>query len=279
MKIKPKKTVARTFLVLCILCLITCTIDHGLLPINSMIGGKLYITGQAPPNTDELRVGVIKNFPPESITEIMFSNQLSYNRDTVEYEIFLPPGTYEVVAVIWKENDQSYNISDIVGVYGGGFIGDLLIPSFLPVTIADENTALHNTNIDVNLNRVNRDAVITGTVQFQGEWPSNTGLIAVGAFNQPPQPGNFVDYYFKSIYIDYTLSQFTSQSSYRLRVKGDEQIRYISALWIDDSYSLGSVRDIGFYPDPANPDQPGIVTVPNEGMLTDLDFTVDFSTF
>lgn len=256
--------------------LTTCEIDHGLLPINSMIGGKLIITGEAPDGTDELRVGVIRTLPPASLTEILFSNQLPFDQDTVEYEVFVPPGAYDAVAVIWKEQGQSYNISNIVGVYNGG-LGALFIP--VPVTVPNENATLNTININVDLERVNRDAEITGTVHFQGEWPPSTGLIAVGAFKKIPEPGNFLDYYFESIYIDYDLTPFTDASDYRLRVTGDSTVPYIAALWIDDTYDLGSIRDIGFYADPQNPGQPKAVVAPKDGILENLDFTVDFSNF
>ena len=81
-----------------------CQIDHGLEPLFSKIMGKVIFTGEKPRHTDEVRVAVVKTFPPSDMAELLFSERLSLESDTAHYEIYLAPGKYDIVAVIWKEH-------------------------------------------------------------------------------------------------------------------------------------------------------------------------------
>jgi len=254
-----------------------CRIDHGLEPIYSKIGGKIFFNGEIPRYTDEVRAVVVKEFPPKSVNQLLFSDMIPYQQDTADYEIYLPEGTYDMVAVIWKEHNRSWNISDIIGLYGGTFVGDILIPTFKPVTVPHEYAVLDTIDIEANFNRVNRDAAIEGTVTFVGQWPENSGAIGVGAFREIPEKGNFIDYYFKSVYIDYGVATFVEKDDYLLRVHGGDTLKCIAVLWIDNTFDLTTIQDIGFYKDPQHPDQPGTVIVPKDSTLTGIDITVNFS--
>jgi hypothetical protein len=260
-----------------------CEIDHGLEPIRSKIGGVVHFYGDHNPNTtDEVRVAVIKKFPPQNITELMFSDIIFGNGDTLPadrpWEIYLSPGSYEIVAVIWKEHNASWNISDIVGMYGGIFIGDQLIPPFpFPkIVVPNAESVVDTLNIQANLNRVNRDATVEGTVTFVGTWPSNTGVVGIGAFTDGPQQGNVIDYLVKNVALDYSVPISVDRADYRLRVRSSDVLKYVAVMWIDNSYDLGKIKDIGFYRDPADTSKPGTVTLTN-GRATGIDITVDFS--
>ena len=263
----------RFILLLCIL--LSCRIDHGLAPLSSRISGTVTFTGDFPANTDQVRVAVTATFPPRDIKELTFSNALTLGPQA-DYEIFLPPATYEVIAVFWKEKNQSWNISDVIGVYGGTFVGDLLIPTFKPVTLPDASASVENIDIEANLNKVNRDAALEGTITFNGDWPAHTGLVGIGAFVDIPQAGNPVDYYFKNIALDYAIPPGVASHGYRLRVRSGETIHYIAVLWIDDDYDLASITDLGHYRDPADPQQPGSVTVGAGATETGIDIDINF---
>lgn len=259
--------------------LLNCDIDHGLEPTNSKIAGKIFFRGEIPSHTDEVRVAVVKDFPPKDIKQIIFSDMLDFQKDTAEYEIFLSEGTYDVAAVVWKEENQSWNLCNIIGVYGASFYKGRLVPTFKPVMITHNNPILDNVDIEANLDRVNRDAKIIGTLHFVGSWPENTGVIGVGAFIEIPEPENFIDYYLKSIFIDYSISTFEEKSDYLLRVNSSDTLKYIAALWIDNTFSLASAQDVGFYVDSEDTTGtvPGTVIVPKDSTLTGIDITVDFS--
>ncbi len=266
---------------LCILLTyLHCNIDHGLEPIQSKIGGKIFFQGDVPPRTDEVRVAVIKDFPPRAINELFFSDQITVAEDTVAWETYMPSGRYAAVVVVWKEKKQSWNLSDIIGLYGGTFVGDMLIPTYLPVTIPDETSVIDTVDIQANLNRVNRDAAIEGTVTFTGQWPENTGIVGIGAFVDTPEPGNLIDYFLKNVALDYTVPPFVPEFTYRLRVASSfGTLKYISVLWIDASFDLTSIKDIGFYRDPENPDLPGSVPLTYNMTTSGIDITVNFDEF
>jgi len=255
---------------------IRCDVDHGLEPIRSKIAGKIFFVGTAPWTTDEVRVAVIKEFPPRSLQEMLFSDMLNFRQDTVPWEIYLPPGTYGTIVVVWKENNMSWNISDVIGLWGGTFIGDLLIPTMQSVIVPDESSVIDTIDILANLNRVNRDAKITGRITFTGTWPVNTGIVGIGAFIDMPSQGNFIDYYFKNVALDYSVPPFVSSYDYLLRVRSTDTLKYVSVLWIDSDFDLTSIIDIGYYRDPADTSQPGQFVVPKDSTRTGVDIHVKF---
>ncbi|MDM7926160.1 MAG: hypothetical protein QUS35_09100 [bacterium] len=265
------------------LALLACTVDHGLEPIRSKISGRVFFAGDANPDiTDEVRVAVLKKFPPKDITELTFSEIIFGNSDqppdTVPWEIYLEPGSYEIAAVIWKAHNQSWNISDIIGMWGGQFIGDQLIPPFpfVPIELKNSRSVVDTIDIRANLNRVNRDGLIEGTLTFTGEWPANTGVVGIGAFSEIPKSGDVFDYLLKNIALDYSVPTFTGSASYRLRVRSTETIKYVALMWINNAFDFGGIRDIGFYRNPANPSQPGSVNLAGKH-VTGIDIRVDFA--
>ncbi len=287
MKIRTKRKIVwwifLSILLITVIIFITCQIDHGLGPLHSKIGGRVNLTGDLPQHTDEIRVAAALTFPPRNINELLFSDMLQFksgneitNRNP-EWEIYLPEGTYGVVAAIWKGDNQSWNISDVVGVYGVTFIGNVLTGLPRPVTIRNEYDVLDTINIAANLDRVNRDAAIKGRITFQGKWPEDTGITGVGAFFDIPKKNDPFDYFYKNAALDYGVKTFTEQYDYMLRVNSSDTLKYIAVLWIDTSFDLNQIHDIGFYPDPENPEIPGTVVVESNSSVSDINITVDFS--
>ncbi len=263
-----------------------CEIDHGLEPIRSKIGGWVSFSGEKNPDlTDEVRVATIRQFPPKEINELLFSEIILRNEDRLPveprpWEIYVSPGSYEIVAVIWKANNQSWNISDVIGIYGGTIVGDQVIPPFpfKPIVIPESGAVIDTINIETNLNKVNRDASIEGKISFEGTWPSNTGVVAIGAFLEVPAQGNILDYLLKNVALDYSVPTRVAQAEYRLRVRSTDVLKYVAVMWIEDSYDFNTIKDIGFYRDSADSSKPGTVT-PKIGATSGIDITVDFSRF
>jgi hypothetical protein len=276
------QTIAIGFLVL----QFSCEIDHGLEPIRSKIGGMVTFKGDKNPDlTDEVRVALVKKFPPKEINELLFSEIILNNSDRLplqprHWEIYVPSGSYEIAAVIWKANNQSWNISDVIGIYGGTIIGDQVIPPFpfKPIVIPESGAVIDTIDIETNLNKVNRDATIEGKISFVGKWPSNTGIVAIGAFIDIPAQGNILDYLLKNVALDYSVPIKVAQAEYRLRIRSTDALKYMAVIWIADSYDFNTIQDIGYFRDPADTSKPGIVT-PKPGATTGIDITVDFSKF
>jgi hypothetical protein len=59
-----------------------CKIDHGLEPVTSKIGGTIHFVGAVPDHTDEVRVAIVKDFPPQSINELLFSDMIPYRQES-----------------------------------------------------------------------------------------------------------------------------------------------------------------------------------------------------
>jgi hypothetical protein len=263
-----------------------CEIDHGLEPIRSKIGGMVTFKGDKNPDlTDEVRVALVKKFPPKEINELLFSEIILNNSDRLpveprHWEIYVAPGSYEIAAVIWKANNQSWNISDVIGIYGGAIVGDQVIPPFpfKPIVIPESGAIIDTINIETNLNKVNRDATVEGTISFVGQWPSNTGIVAIGAFTDIPAPNNIFDYLLKNVALDYSVPIKVPQAEYRLRIRSTDALKYMAVVWIADTYDFNTIRDIGYFRDPADTSKPGTVT-PKPGATTGIDITVDFSRF
>ena len=287
MKIRIKRKIVwwifLSILLITVVIFITCQIDHGLGPLHSKISGRVYLSGDLPPHTDEIRVAAALTFPPRNINELLFSDMLQFKsgnkitNPSPEWKIYLPEGTYGVVAAIWKGDNQSWNISDVIGVYGVTFIGNVLTGLPQPVTIRNEYDVLDTINIIANLDRVNRDATIKGRITFQGKWPENTGITGVGAFFEIPEKNDPFDYFYKNAALDYGVKTFTEQYDYTLRVNSSDTLKYIAVLWIDDSFDLNQIHDIGFYPDSDDPEIPGTVVVEPNSSVSDINITVDFS--
>jgi hypothetical protein len=276
--------ILKSFVIGSCLLVLTCKIDHGLEPIGSRIGGKVFFFGDKNPYlTDEVRVAVIRQFPPRDIRELLFSEIIFSNSDRLPvaprpWEIYVAPGSYEIVAVIWKANNESWNISDIIGMYGGTFLGDQLVPPypFKPIILSGSDSVIDTINIEANLNRVNRDATIEGTVTFIGTWPANTGVVGIAAFTSLPKKGDVMDYVLKNAALDYSVPTFVDHANYRLRVRSSDTLKYVAVMWIDNTYDFMAITDIGAYMDPDDPSQPGTVT-PKTGQTLGINITVDFS--
>ncbi len=265
--------------------IVFCEVDHGLQPIHSKIGGAIRFYGKRVPlHTEEIRVALVKDFPPRDIKELLFSDHIPFrSHDTVlvstpvPWEIFAPPGEYDMVAVIWKEHNESWNISNVVGVYGGLFLGDMLVPTYKTVTVPSYDSVVDTVDILANVNRVDRDAKIEGTIHFDGTWPENTGIVGVGAFVDIPQKGNLLDLYLKNAALDYSVPAFVKDHVYQLKVRSADTLEYVAVLWINSSYDLTSIREIGHYTDPNDPSKPGTVTTGYGLTAEKVDITVDFS--
>jgi len=262
---------------LTLLSLLQCRIDHGLEPIHSKIGGKIFFQGDVPPSTDEVRIAVAEAFPPQHINQLLFSDQIPYREDTARWEIYLPEGTYELVAVLWKEHNQPWNISNIIGIYGGTFVGDFLVPTRKPVTVPNASACIDTIDMEANFTRVQRDGTIQGTITFLGTWPPNTGAVGIGAFTSVPEQGDLEDYLMKNVALEYNIPTFVEKTDYELKVRSSLEIKYIAVLWINNAFDLGSLRDIGFYRDPQDSTQPGTVIVPPHSTVAGIHILVNFS--
>lgn len=272
-----KKNYLLIFSVIIILLLIFgCEIDHGLFPIKYTIKGKvIFFKGEPPANTDRVEVFALKEFPPKDPQNFLYLGQsgaLDFSKgNEVAYEVQVSPTTYQMLAVLWKEKGQDWTLTGLLGFYTGGF------QSILPdsVIVTRENPVADSIDIFANWQTVSKDASIAGKITYEGEWPEDTQLLLLAIYRiKPVTEMQFL--LFENV--DYTQSVFTDSSSYKLAVNSGSY-NYIVLYWVGKGISkITDLTEIGVYEAPGNPGQPGRVSVNTGEKVEGIDIHVNFST-
>lgn len=168
-------------IILSVLLILSCDTDPGLEPTESGISGTITFTGDWPENTDEVTVVAATKFPPSSLEEIVLSEPLPLGRDSVDYVIYHPPLDFAAVGVVWKEKDQPWDVTNIIGIYFPPEDGPGLNPA--GVSIPDKNTLVSSIDITAELDKAKPavDSYIRGTLNVEGEWPANATTLIMWA--------------------------------------------------------------------------------------------------
>ena len=265
----------KALLLLFALGLITgCEIDHGLSPDLGSIRGRIIFqhrTGAVLNQTDEIRVAVSHRFPPTEFTELITSPPLDkWAGDTVNYELVVPFGTYEILGVVWKGKGKPWNLSDVLGYYHKGLN---LLPE--PITVTKEHPVADSVDVWADFAFVIREALITGTITYEGTWPPETEIMGIGAFTFVPDPNNVWTLLNVSS-AKIGIPTFVPSYHYTLPVSAGTY-RYIGVFWKAKGSPLTDIKHLGFYEDPEHPGQPGTLTVAKGDTLTGIDIHVDFN--
>ena len=260
-------------LLLAILWSPTCDIDRGLSPHLGKITGDIIFLNKSNDvidKTDEIRVAVAKSFPPTEFTELITSPLNKRAGDTLHYEMIVPFGTYQLLGVVWKGKQTPWNLSDIIGYYRRGL--DFL-PT--PVTVTLENPLVESIDLTVDFSQVIREARITGTIHYDGEWPGDTQVIGLGAYRNPPDPDNFFSILNASS-AKIGLPIFVPSFDYNLPVSVGT-FQYIGLFWKAKGTPFTEIKVLGFYADPQLPERPGSITLVKGQTLDNIDIHVDFN--
>ncbi|MFQ5823467.1 MAG: hypothetical protein ACE5JB_05380 [bacterium] len=268
------------------------------------IRGEIIINTVVPKNTDEIRVAVTKNYPPTDILSLIWTpERLPVKIDTnvttqsVPFDLLVPMGAYAAVFAIWKEKNESFSPTDIIGLYG-----DLLGNEPIPISIGEEDSIAEDIDIDIDFSKVIRNAKIEGRITYVNEsvpvlpeeWPRNTGIVAIGAFNEIP--GGFIENNFSLEDMNsenpfsaedfdklLVFEQFpirVEQFDYRLRVSSAD-VKLVALFWIPEGAILEVIERIqvlGFYRDPNLPEQPGKFSIEENETVSGIDIIADFAT-
>ncbi|NOY77699.1 MAG: hypothetical protein GXO76_07515 [Calditrichaeota bacterium] len=254
----------------------SCKVDQGLSPDLGVIKGRIFFshrTSEILQKTDEIRVAVAKSFPPTEFTELITSPPLNkWAGDTLEYELYVPFGTYNILGVVWKGKGKPWNLSDVMGYYHD-------INSFLPspISVTREKMEIDSINVYADFDYVIREATICGTITYSGTWPKDTEIMGIGAFKIPPDPTNvFSLLNVSSAKIGIPI--FVSTYRYCLPVSAGTY-KYVGLFWKAKGTPFTDIRYLGFYADPDSASKPGEVSVVKGETRTGVDIHVDFSTF
>ncbi len=254
--------------------LAACQVDHGLYPVRYEIRGRvIFFAGRPPATTDRVEVFALKEFPPKDPQNLLYVGQsgaLNYTKgDTVDYAIPVSPTAYDLVGVVWKEKGTDWSLTGLMGIYTGS------ISSFFParVVVSKEHPVVEGVDIFANWEVVSKDAAISGTIRYQGQWPTETAMILVAAYRTRPTT-EFQYLLFENM--DYSQPLFVDSSYYRLKV-GAGVYNYVVVFSVPKKVSgLADLVTLGYYRDPSDPLRPGAVSVKSGSEARGVDILVDF---
>jgi hypothetical protein len=258
------------------LFLFGCEFDQGLGPLNSKISGQLVYFGSEfkPANIGEVRVAALLNFPPSGLNDIIFSDPLEFNSDTVDYELYLPVGEYRAIVVLWKASGENWSFNSLLGLYGFAPPDQFELRG---LSITKENPILENVNLFALWSFANTSSKISGEIVYHGVPPADTEGVLLIAFTQIP---NFNNLLLSLLYMGgmpLPLSTSGNSVDYQLQVFFGEY-KYIGAFWKGVNTPLEELVPIGFYPDILSPKKPGSFIAPDNGIVYDINFIADFNT-
>ena len=102
-----------------------CNVDRGLAPPAQGITGRITYQGSWPDTTEWVRIAVFKKLPA-TVLDIplnppLFSDTLPRFTNSYDYQLDVPPGTYEWVVLAWKPYKQfasnQFSGLDTLGMY------------------------------------------------------------------------------------------------------------------------------------------------------------------
>lgn len=230
----------------------SCVSDYGVEPLPGMVRGKIIYRGERPEETQGAYLIVAPQFPPHAINELYHSpNSVDTWRDTVEYEMALPYGSYEAIGLWWYGKTSRSNLADILALPLDPF------HEFKPkgFQLTPENPE-YTINLYANWAVVDRDGAIEGTVRFDGPYPPNTEATAVAAYADVPSKSSDYIVLLRSLDFSVTGNPF----HYRLPVRHGTY-KYVVVFWLAKRASLTDFKTLGFYRQLERPERPGRVKV------------------
>jgi hypothetical protein len=167
----------------------------------------------------------------------------------------------------WYNKETRPNLADVFTLYLG--------PDFLPYQfdLTPDKPFLEIKELYANLNRVDRDATIEGTVNFNGSFPANTLATGVGAYIKKPE--NKVEYLVYLHSMDFSIDE--NPYHFKLPVRSRIPIDYLAVFWLSDRSGLDDFKTLGFYPDPEQPDQPGKIRLGPGETISGIRISADWS--
>ena len=263
-----KQTIIFALFILSIFLAFTCEVDHGIAPLPGKVAATVYFRGTAPANTQGIYLIVAPEFPPHAINELYHSpNSLPIDRDTVYTEMELPFGHYNAVSLWWYSTETESNLADVLALPLDP--NNALMP--LSFDISSENPVFE-IELYANWNRVDRDAAIEGTIYFNGDFPENTHITAVAAYQYKPEQNIHYLLWLKSM--DYSIDK--NPYHYRLPVRHGN-VNYLAVFWLAERADLTDFITIGTYLNPNDPDEVGKLSIPADTTITNIDIYADWS--
>lgn len=258
--------------------LLSCNQDHGMDPVRTRISGEVIFTNTPPPEYVREAVFIAaKKLPPDNLlTDVVFSDPLVFDTsrtrtepDTVKYDLIADAGTYTAAGVLWRRQNEPWDIANILGVHTAP--GEIT-PQEIELT--PEHPVADSVDVIANWDLAKRDAYVEGTITFQDEWPANTEIVAIAFY--PIIPRNQFDYILYLKGLDINVKKFTTTHHFRTAVSSGEY-KFIALFWFGKGASLANIRSVGFYHCPTDSLNPKAVIAPAGETVYGIDFDVHFS--
>jgi len=181
---RKNRKAAILIITIILLVLVSCFSDHGLEPIQSNIQGTITYKGDWPAPAAEVRLVTATKFPPSGVSDLIIGESIPLAGDSYDYNFYLKPGTYDLIGVAWREQNSTWDIISICGIYFSGT--DSLAPG--EIIIPTDTTQVNNINLFVDRSKARKvtNTKISGSVKFEGVWPdsvSEVRVIATTKFN------------------------------------------------------------------------------------------------
>ncbi len=220
------------FSMLLLLSIAGCKIDSGLEPTRSGFQGTICFTGAWPEDTDEVRLAAAFKFPPSAITDIVQSDPLPIGADSVNYTFYIPPTQIQAVGVVWKEKDQPWDPTNIIGLYFP--TENHLSPG--QVTISERDEIISGIDVDADLGKAKRkvNSTLEGQLRVQGPWPAAATDVVVVASSAPALPTSLLDLMFS-----FPIKAGFDSVNYVISVQPGTY-KFIAALLIEKDKSIGT---------------------------------------
>lgn len=256
-------------IILTVLIFFSCKIDTGIEPTQSGFRGTVHFINDWPEQTDQVIVVAATKFPPATITDIILGDPLPLGVDSASYQIFNPPAEFAAVGVVWKEKDQPWDVTNIIGIY---FPTD---NKFSPgvVKIKNRKTVVDSIDIvaDLSKAKLKVESTIAGKLHVNGPWPDDATSVLVIASQSFP-PAGLLDVAFGQP----IPAKFDSTQSYNLSVQPGKY-KLIGCLILQSNSPLGLESLKGIYFKRPTDFFPGVVTVPTDtSKITNIDITINF---
>lgn len=258
-------------LLLAFLLCLSCNVDHGVEPLPGKLEvDVIFITEDIPEDTEGVYLWAAPVFPPHAINELFLNtNSLSLGNDTISTEIVLPYGHYEAFGLWWYNKKTQSNLADIFT------LKTVFNPQEFEWNLYDFSISpeqpIHKTKLFANLNRVDRDASIEGTIYFNGTFPENTLVTAVAAYVQKPIED--VEYFLYLKSMDFSIDK--NPYNFKLPVDSRNMIGYLTIFWLPERAGLGDFEELGFYQDDNG--EPISIRLQPDGKVTGVEIYADWA--
>ena len=249
--------------------LVVCTVDKGLEPTQSGFSGTLFFENDWPENTDQIIVVAATRFPPTEISDIILGSPLPLYQDTVDYALYIAPQDFAAVGVVWKQKEQAWDVTNIIGLYLSP--DNRFQPA--PVRVPDRNTLVTGIDIQADLSKAKRavDSRLHGKLRTNGDWPPAAESVLVFT-SQVLIPSSLMDIQFGQ-----PIPAPFDSTNYSLTVQPGTY-RLIGALLLERGVPLGvqSIRGL-YYRNPGDL-FPATVKVPTDtSVIHSIDIAIDLN--